>query len=188
MQNLRSLWNMEVSWDPMFPTWHSLLAQYSSICHATFPKWRPFLLKTFKTIRYGVRYNPLKWYISILTMFLCSRIIQNKGCLTHNSWALFKIFWEMPKREATFSRYALMQCEFLYFSGNSWFYNALLFVLYLRICGLCCHLRYLTFINLHSRMFSQETLVPRMTKQSRHWCGYFCPGLKSFFLPRLSNR
>lgn len=44
------------------------------------------------------------------------------------------------------------------------------------------------WIYLGSRMFSQEILVPHMTKQSRHWCGCFCPDLRSFFLPKLCNR
>lgn len=71
-------------------------------------------------------------------------------------------------------------------NNSSWTYQMSFWVLRLLI------IHYSTlwdlWSSLFSRMSSQKTLDPRMTKRSRPWCGCFCQDLRSFFPPKLSNR
>lgn len=170
MQNLRSLWNVEVS-VKLQSTW-SRWSRVFTFVYVTV--WEALIRECAFCVFFSILY--------------CRVITQNKGNLTHISWAWSKTCWEILMREQTFSRYVLVVCLSWHSKGECWtLYYCEFFVLCpTPVCSVTdiWHL----WIYLGSRMFSQEILGPHMTKQSRHWCGCFCPDLRSFFLPKLCNR
>lgn len=140
-------------------TWHSLLAQCQ--CHATLCKWTFIALILFKIISSRVRYNTLKWHMSFLTLSLQTDNAE-QGVSHSQFMSLVQNLLRDPDERSNFFQVhfdsvtiftqmiVIVQsdCWCFYFIGNSLFYKALLFILYLRIHGLYGHLRYLIFMNL----------------------------------------